>query len=65
MSPSEMEAYVLDLGFRVAGVGLFLPELTARVKRLEEDRQSTYTHLHSLERKIEEQASVIASLQKP
>ena len=63
MSSPELNARIIDLGSRVAGLGLFLPELVARVERLEQDRQGTYEMLHKLTRKVEEQAALLESLQ--
>jgi tRNA1(Val) A37 N6-methylase TrmN6 len=52
MSSTELSAHVIDLGSGVAGIGLFLPELVTRIKRLEEDRDN-------LMRKVEEQAALL------
>ena len=56
MSSTELNAHVIDLGARVAGISLFLPELVARIKRLEEDR-------YNLTQKVEEQAALLEALQ--
>jgi hypothetical protein len=56
MASTELNARVIDLGSRVAGIGLFLPELVTRIKTLEEDRDS-------LLQKVEEQAALLEALQ--
>lgn len=61
----KLRGQVAEIRADVVSFRYFLPEMTQRVKTLEQERQDMRTALEELRQKVETQAALIAALQKP